>query len=520
MNFIRKHIHALLWGGVILAFFVVYCIINFRGFVLFCTPDMYSDTLVSKLMWEHKSIFPEGWVFGNQFYVFVTPVAAALFYGLCGSVNLAMALATTLMTVLTVVGFWWMLKPFATREQLLAGTAVLLGCVIGTNLFADIEVQIFYVMASFYAGYQITLFVVFGDYIRTLHGRKPGSTALLICAVLSFCTGMHSLRQTAVMILPLLVFEGCRVLAALIRREQRVWRRPTTMRVAVYTLANVLGLVAIRILDPAAIPMYDRVTFNPISQMPASMETGLRALRSVTGLRYLMDGVTNQGIVALVLVLTVLLALVLALCGKVRPGARSLLVLLCCSVLCIIGSSVLVTIFMRSIYLFPWYAAAAVAAVMVYGYFTGWKRHLTAAILAGTLILNLCSCYLPSAQKSLEPDQSSNRKAAEYLVEEGYSIVYGEWQRVSAVAVRTDGAVVAGSWFGDVCAILPYIGTMAIFSEEDNARAAYLIDRSEEQSFLDRAAELDAQVCLESAIEGTSYLIYTSDRQLMYFPEG
>ncbi len=395
MSFIRKHLHALLWGGVILAFFAVYCIINFRGFALFCTPDMYSDTLVSKLMWEHKSLFPEGWVFGNQFYVFVTPVAAALFYGLCGSVNLAMALATTLMTVLTVVSFWWMLRPFATREQLLAGTAVLLGCVIGTDLFADIEVQIFYVMASFYAGYQITLFVVFGDYLRTLHGRKPGAAALVIAAVLSFCTGMHSLRQTAVMILPLLVFEGCRFLSGLLRRERGLWRRPTTMRVAVYTLANVLGLVFIRILDPAAIPMYDGVAFNPISQMPVSMETGLRALRSVTGLKYLMGGVTQQGIVAAVLVLTVLVALMLSLRGKVHEGARSLLVLLCCSVLCIIGSSVLVTIFMRSIYLFPWYAAAAVAAVMVYGYCSGWKRHLTAVVLAGTLILNLAAAIFP-----------------------------------------------------------------------------------------------------------------------------
>ncbi len=61
---------------------------------------------------------------------------------------------------------------------------------------------------------------------------------------------------------------------------------------------------------------------------------------------------------------------------------------------------------------------------------------------------------------------------------------------------------------------------MAIFSEEDNARAAYLIVRSEEEAFLERAAELGAQVCLECNIEGTSYLIYTSDRQLMYIPEG
>ena len=519
MKIWRKHIHTLLWGIVILLFFTTYSIINFSGFNWFCTPDMYSDTLVSKLMWEQKSIFPEGWVFGNQFYVFVTPVVAALFYGLCGSVNLAMALATTFMTVLTVVSFWWMLKPFATKQQLLAGTAVLLGCVIGTNVYSDIEVQIFYVMASYYAGYMITLFVVFGDYIRTLHGKKTGAVALLIAAALSFCTGMHSLRQTAVMILPLLVFEGCRFLVGLMRRQRELWRRPTTLRVAVYTLANLLGLAAIRILDPAAIPMYGKVTFNTIEQMLVSLATALRSLRSVTGLKYLIDGMSPQGVVAAILVLTAVVALVLALSGKVREGSRSLLVLLCCSVLCTMGTSILVTIFMRSIYLFPWYAAAAVSAVIVYGYFSGWKKHLAAVVLAAALILNFHCTYLPSAEKSLKPDHTTERMVADYLVEEGYTIVYGEWQRVSSVAVRSDGALEAGSWVGDVCSILPYISTMTIYSEEDNDHAAYLVRESEEQAFLNRAAQMDAQVRLERRFEGSPYLIYTSDRQLMYLPE-
>ena len=80
------------------AYLLVFSIINFCGFTDFMTPDIYSDTLAARYMWEQKSLFPEGWVFGNQYYVVATPVLSALFYGLIGSMNLAMAIATTVMT--------------------------------------------------------------------------------------------------------------------------------------------------------------------------------------------------------------------------------------------------------------------------------------------------------------------------------------------------------------------------------------------------------------------------------------
>ena len=52
-----------------LAFLIVFGIINFMGFEQFCVPDMYADTLVARLMWEEKTLFPRGFVFGNQLYV-------------------------------------------------------------------------------------------------------------------------------------------------------------------------------------------------------------------------------------------------------------------------------------------------------------------------------------------------------------------------------------------------------------------------------------------------------------------
>ena len=97
---------------VLLAYFAVFAIVNFAGFAYFCNADMYEDTLVARLMWEQKTLFPENYIFGNQYYVIATPVFAALFYGLTGSMNTAMALATTLMSLLIVLSLGWMIKPY------------------------------------------------------------------------------------------------------------------------------------------------------------------------------------------------------------------------------------------------------------------------------------------------------------------------------------------------------------------------------------------------------------------------
>ena len=62
---------------VLLAYFAVFAIVNFAGFAYFCNADMYEDTLVARLMWEQKTLFPENYIFGNQYYVIATPVFAA-----------------------------------------------------------------------------------------------------------------------------------------------------------------------------------------------------------------------------------------------------------------------------------------------------------------------------------------------------------------------------------------------------------------------------------------------------------
>ena len=82
------------------------------------------------------------------------------------------------------------------------------------TVFREDGQQLFFAMCSFYACYLICFFVVLGDYVRALSSEAKRPGALLLSVLLCFALGMQSLRQTCVLILPLLCYE---LLAALCR---------------------------------------------------------------------------------------------------------------------------------------------------------------------------------------------------------------------------------------------------------------------------------------------------------------
>ena len=132
---------------VMACYFAVFAVINFKCFARFCEQDMYADTLVAMMMWEQKSLFPLGYVFGNQLYVVATPVLAALFYGLTGSPNTAMALATTVMSVLIMLSFFWLLRPAVKRGISLAcAMLMLVACAFGDKLVNQEMGQLLFIL--------------------------------------------------------------------------------------------------------------------------------------------------------------------------------------------------------------------------------------------------------------------------------------------------------------------------------------------------------------------------------------
>ena len=233
----------------------------FLGFVFYvnlsCNPeyydgDIYNDINYAKEAWKAKSIFPKNWIFGNQTYVVATPVLAALFYGITGNGFTAMAIASCIMTVFVILTYDWMTRTLFSYNERTAGFLFMIGFLLLKAHVATSQqgIQAFFTMASYYACYLINAFIVYGCYVRIRQGKFMGKHIVLavIGAALSFGTGMQSLRQTAVMALPLV---ACEVLLIIIysAKDKRFAISYSTLFSAIVFISNIAGVIVMKFIE-------------------------------------------------------------------------------------------------------------------------------------------------------------------------------------------------------------------------------------------------------------------------------
>lgn len=500
--------------AVLAAFFAVFSLINFCGFAVSASADMYEDTLVAKLMWENKTLFPDCYIFGNQFYVVATPVFAALFYGLTGSVNTGMALATALMSVLILLSFIWMLRP-AVKNTLcvLSGFLVLCACVFSPWLITEDRGQLFFVMCSYYACYLITLFFVLGDYLRARNGGKVRPAALALSLFLSFATGMQSLRQTCIMVLPLLAFEALCLFAGFLREKRfPSGEKMPLIRVCLYAAANAAGLLLIKLLD---VPHETIYTEPPYSSRLAAV---WHAIRSVTGFDTVVK--TENPLFALMFLFwaAVLIWAAYLVFFRFRKGNRGLYILwlLCLiSIAAVVAASLLTSVTIRDIYLFVYFPLLALSLIIV---LCSIRAKGKISLIAALCLLSLCNLrlsYKDSVERILNFDSSPGREICEYALENGYKYVYGQDISAPGVAVWSDGELIAGVWEKEVIfKRVPYINVSHIYSLDDYDKALFVfIDEELPQAKIE--TEGNGAVLTEVGRFGI-YTVCTSSKQLMY----
>ncbi len=507
----------------------VFAVINFIGLPWFMGADTYGDTLVAQYMWEQKTLFPEGWVFGNQYYVIATPVLAALFYGLTGSMNFAMALATTAMTAFLLLALWWMLHPFLSFGQILAAAVALVAAALSMDLYCKLEAQLLFVMASYYACYLLTIFVVWGDYLHGLFCKKrllcPG---FLLGLVLSFATGMQSLRQTCIMALPLLAFEVLRILGMFLLPGQisRSWK--PTVRALGAVAANLAGLLAIRALDVPSSTIYGSVELVSPDQFSRHLENIVLAVGQITGLSYLDNYGPTWFMLLFCFGTIAVTVLNLAVAGyqwvRHREAAKAVapldvLTALCVlSLLAVLSSSLVLSIELRSVYLFMWYVLISLSVVSLLKRLSwSWGKRAVAAALCVLALFNLYGSYVSNMRTSLLKPINVWYQVACELMNQDFELLYGRWDFANMVAGYTDGKVTSGAWYGSPYQVLGYINAQDLYEPEDNDRAVYLIRDAELEDSMRIAEERGAQLTLVRQFWGVA--LYTSSEQLMYLPE-
>ena len=520
-----EYLLAVLLLLVLVAYALLFGFLNFRGFARLALADMYADTLCARLMWEAKSLFPRRFLFGNQFYVVATPVLAALFYGLCGSMNTAMALATTVMSLLILLSMDWMLRPVLKKPwQRLAALLAFVGLLFGPgSARREDGTQLFFVLCSYYACYVITEFVVLGDYARARLSGDRRLPALLLAAFLCFCTGMQSLRQTCITVLPLLGFEGIGLLRRLIRHKPAFppKRRAMLARAEVYTLSNLLGIAAIRLIHPLQHTIYEGASLFSGSTLAQELAETRNALHVVTGFEYTKSSIggpffTVMFVFCLLLVAWALVLLLRAWrCEADASALFWLLSLLACAA--VIAASFFTSVSLRAIYLFPWYFLPALS----YAVLTARLRPLYTKLVTGCLILlaacNLYFSYRNDVEAVLSEVPTPAQQVCDYALENGYRYLYGN-QSLGApqIAVYSDGRLIAGCW-EDACIfkVSPHINIRDIYHYHgDVEHALFVFLPWELEDALAEAAANGTELTLIG--QYGQYAVYSSSRQLLY----
>ena len=519
-----EYLWAALMALVILGYLAVFTVIDFRGFARLATSDMYEDTLVARLMWEQKTLFPRNYLFGNQLYVAATPVPAALFYGLTGSMNRAMAWATLVMSLLLLLSMLWMLRACVKRPSLrVAAVLVFLASIFGPfSVFREEGQQLFFAMCSFYACYLICFFVVLGDYVRALSSEAKRPGALLLSVLLCFVLGMQSLRQTCVLILPLLCYE---LLAALCRvlKKQPLYpagQRMRLWRVLSYTAANGLGLVFVRLLPVRRHEIFEGASVFSGASVSAKLRDVHTALITVSGYDVTRQSEHRLFFILLFLALTLLILAAICLLLRRRAFLRSaaaccwLVALLGC--LAVIAASFVSSVQLRPIYLFLYYTLPALSLVLIGERL---RPRLRAALMAVFCLLsaaNLYFSYHDDLRVALAKEPTPARQISDWAVEQGYELVYGNQSTCAPyIAVCSDGALTAGCWQDDFpFKVSPHINIRDVYHIEDYKRAIFVFLETEAPALLAECAANGAEMTFHG--QYGPYLVYTASQQCLW----
>ncbi|MBQ3000704.1 MAG: hypothetical protein IJD63_03040 [Oscillospiraceae bacterium] len=470
---------------------------------------MYTDMRYAVEAWEEKSIFPDGWIFGNQLYAVATPVLAAIFYGLCGSMNLAMGLASTVMGILVIVSFLYLLRGFIPRigGQLLAITLFMTASLIFGGTFRETNGwQLFFTMSSFYACYAIGAFLAFGCYIRGKMGEKQ-LFPLIICVFLSFGTGLQSLRQTLIMALPI----GCVELLCVVFRlwQKKEFFTKRTLIAATILISNLFGVITARLLQIPQVEIFGEITVTGLETPVLSLQQSFANALSLAGL-----GNKPPALILGAMGIFGLLSLAYRLRDTATGGSLCLL-LLTVSLIGVLVLDSFTTMYIRNIYYFLLYPLLGVVGAVLYAHFGKWLRWGACLLLVVSLLSGAEDKLQPVFENTSDPDRYN--AVVSYLEEQGIDTVYSGWNRGERIGIASDGSIRCGFWDAPNTPFVPvkYLCDPEVFDAEPENCAYLFLNSAEANTAIQAAKEKGVELKLLKHFADVSIYIYTAEVNLM-----
>lgn len=532
----REKIFSVVLTVLLLGFVGMVFYINFSINPEYYDGDIYNDINYAKEAWKAKSLFPKDWIFGNQTYVVATPVLAALFYGITGNGFTAMAIASCIMTVLTLLTYDWMTRTLFSYNERTAGFLFMIGFLLLKAHVATSQqgIQAFFTMASYYACYFINAFIVYGCYVRIRQGKFTGKHIIpaIIGAALSFGTGMQSLRQTAVMALPLV---ACEVLLIIIysAKDKRFAISYSTLFSAIVFIANIAGLVAMRFIEINQNSIYGTTAFvSCFKDFFRKLFLNMESVALTFGLDALELRV--RLVASIPFLLIILIGFILCVKDYIKnkcneQGRFVLVMLLTLGCVSVFAAGVLTDVVNRALYYFMIYPLLAVCVSYIIVKFEK-KRDIlfsvVAVFAAGMIIFRTAGAV--EEIKAGKDKSSTAHQIANYMLDNGYDTIYSVFG-LSGVMDGAENVVVASGdkihivQFKNVDSSKPmkpvdYLCVKDGYKQWDNSKSLYLL-RDHELPKVKKIAEKYDVTMTEKARFGDGLYLYSMSENICIYTD-
>lgn len=532
----REKIFSVVLTVLLLGFVGMVFYINFSINPEYYDGDIYNDINYAKEAWKAKSLFPKDWIFGNQTYVVATPVLAALFYGITGNGFTAMAIASCIMTVLTLLTYDWMTRTLFSYNERTAGFLFMIGFLLLKAHVATSQqgIQAFFTMASYYACYLINAFIVYGCYVRIRQGKFTGKHIVfaIIGVALSFGTGMQSLRQTAVMALPLV---ACEVLLIIIysAKDKRFAISYSTLFSAIVFIANIAGLVAMRFIEINQNSIYGTTAF--VSSFKDFFRKLFLNMESVA-LTFGLDALELRVrlVASIPFLLIILIGFILCVKDYIKnkcneQGRFVLVMLLTLGCVSVFAAGVLTDVVNRALYYFMIYPLLAVCVSYIIVKIEK-KRDVLFAVVAvftaGMIIFRTAGAV--EEIKAGKDKSSTAHQIANYMLDNGYDTIYSVFG-LSGVMDGAENVVVASGdkihivQFKNVDSSKPmkpveYLCVKDGYKQWDNSKSLYLL-RDHELPKVKKIAEKYDVTMTEKARFGDGLYLYSMSENICIYTD-
>lgn len=439
---------------ILFVYLAIFGYMNLCKYAQHVDSDIAAEALLAREIWQEKDLTPDDWIASTERYAVGMPTIAAVFYGMTGSMQMAVGLACVLLGVLFLLAFYYFLRKLSLGRPA-AVTALLVLCALPINGWRNEDQMVpfvtllLFLFADYYVLHSIYLFFSFLFYLHLREQQKVTRKTILewvILFVAGILLNLGGQRCLQVVILPFLVME----LIFLFLESGHFSRKLPKER---FWATGFVGSLILSFLISSLKGF--RASYVVYLQSPREvMEKLLLTVPAAILENFGLAGDARVGSFDSVMQMLVWAFLILLGYGiyyvaknreEVTEGQRMALSYL--------GISVGVTAFIIAFttaeaahyyFFMSWFAAALIVALLVehLAENNDFFRGLILAAVCLFALLNLKYTYYGAA--TTKDNLQEYQEVADFLVEEGIEYGYAEFWDAERICLITDGKVTMG----------------------------------------------------------------------------